>query len=612
MLSVLITLFLGLLIFVFGPMALRERIDSAIPGHILRVVGVIVIALGVASTSFTYIADGTVGHLFRVYGGSSLAEGRILARDGEKGPQAEVLSPGFQTGFLLNVIYNVTSQDEVVIPEGKVGALVAKDGLPLRPGQAFADPLPNLSMLDARAFLNNGGQKGPQLSVLTPGRYRINKYLWDVAIANATDIPAGFVGVVKSNVHATIDFGPLLKADKPSTCGSGAVPRRATTANTIVAPLVPTGCIGVWQAALQPGKYYFNPAAFAITPIETRAQVWTYSGGFETADIILTVDAKGDVTQSRKQRTVLFDPKIHADRAVIVRMEGWDVPLELRVVAQVAPDDASCVVAGIGGLQEAEDRVITPSIRAIARDVAGGTYQITEARVDENGKPILGANGQPIIEEVRRPTKVLDLINQRPIIEGEIEGRIRPEAANSCVTIREVRLGEPAIPPELLVAVRREQLASQLSKAFSQEKLAQEQRVTSEKAKATADQQATLVTAEIGVQASVQNAAAAKNIGQGERDKLTLIAEGQKNQMNVLGAENTVNLRKFELLADKGFSLIERHPEILTAAFSNAQKFVPNVSVGSGDLGGIFGAIAGQFMQQQDSAKPPASATGSR
>ena len=56
---------------------------------------------------------------------------------------------------------------------------------------------------------------------------------------------------------------------------------------------------------------------------------------------------------------------------------------------------------------------------------------------------------ETVIIAINRPTKVLGLINQRPLIEKEIENRIRPEAEKSCVTIREVRLGEPAIPPEL-------------------------------------------------------------------------------------------------------------------------------------------------------------------
>jgi hypothetical protein len=224
--------------------------------------------------------------------------------------------------------------------------------------------------------------------------------------------------------------------------------------------------------------------------------------------------------------------------------------------------------------------------------------EITEAKVDENGKPILDKDGKPIFVTVNRPTKVLDLINQRPLIEGEIERRIRPEAQKSCVTIREVRLGEPAIPPELLVAVRREQLATQLARAFIQERAAQEKRVDSEKAKATADQQSKLVESEINVQRSVQNAQAARNEGQGERDKLSLISEGQQKQVGVLGPESTVKLRQFELLLDTIARFANAHPEVFTAALTNAQKFVPNVQVGSGSEGvsGLLTAILGQNL----------------
>jgi hypothetical protein len=290
-------------------------------------------------------------------------------------------------------------------------------------------------------------------------------------------------------------------------------------------------------------------------------------------------------------------------------MEGWDIPLELRVVAQVLPSDASCVFAGVGTLKQVEDRVLTPSIRAITRDVAGGSYEVTEPKVDETGKPVLDNEGKPIIVTVNRPTKALDLINQRPLIEGEIERRIRPEAAKSCVTIREVRLGEPAIPPELLVAVRREQLATQLAKAFIQERAAQEKRIDSENAKETANQQVTLVKAEIGVKASERNALAAKNEGQGERDKLALIAEGQKKQMDVLGVDSTVRLRQFELMLGTLTGFFEKHPEVLTAALTNAQKFVPNISVG-GTEGGMSGLITAILGQSLATATAPVHPTG--
>ncbi|MDX2205838.1 MAG: SPFH domain-containing protein [Hyphomicrobiaceae bacterium] len=603
---------LGAVIVFIGPSLLPQAFRNTLANALLRAVGILAILFAIASTSFVRVPDGHLGQLFRVYGGGALSEGRIVAVHGENGPQARTLAPGFHPWLLVNVLYDVdTSKTEVSIAKGKVGILTAKDGAALRAGQAFADPFParlGFKMLDAEVFLQNGGQRGAQLSVLTPGRYRLNRYLWDITEVDAREVKAGFVGVIKSNVHADVDFG-TLKADKPAACD---VLARPDEKGRLDAPLVPVGCIGVWDRSLQPGQYYFNPDAFALTEIDTRAQVWTYAGGYRRANISLTVDAKGDIVQNRTEVEVPF-AKEDADRAIFVKMEGWDVPLELRVVAQVSPSDASCVVAGVGTLRQIEDRVLTPSIRAITRDVAGGSYEITEAKVDESGKPILDREGKPIFVTVNRPTKVLDLINQRPLIEGEIERRIRPEAQKSCVTIREVRLGEPAIPPELLVAVRREQLATQLARAFVQERAAQEKRVDSEKAKATADQQSKLVESEINVQRSVQNAQASRNEGQGERDKLTLISEGQQKQVGVLGPEATVKLRQFELMLDTLAKFANAHPEVLTSALANAQKFVPNVQVGGGSSGsgeglaGLLMAILGQNIAAQPSpGQPPA------
>jgi len=42
------------------------------------------------------------------------------------------------------------------------------------------------------------------------------------------------------------------------------------------------------------------------------------------------VDSKGEIVQTPTEENVQVD-KDNADRAVFVKMEGWDVPLELRV-----------------------------------------------------------------------------------------------------------------------------------------------------------------------------------------------------------------------------------------------------------------------------------------
>jgi hypothetical protein len=123
------------------------------------------------------------------------------------------------------------------------------------------------------------------------------------------------------------------------------------------------------------------------------------------------------------------------------------------------------------------------------------------------------------------------------------------------------------------------------------------------------------------VQASVQNALAARNEGQGERDKLTAIAAGQKAQVEVLGSDATRQLRQFELTIDTLSKFANAHPEVLAAALTNAYKFVPqtSISLGSGgasgsllDAAGLLGGLltAGQGASAQPQTAAPARTTG--
>src|SRR5712691_9630590 len=81
----------------------------------------VVAFLSVASTSWTTIGSDEVGLLSRIYFGSQLPPGRIIALPGEKGPQAEILGPGFHFRLLLNVLYRVDKQPIVEIHAGKYG-----------------------------------------------------------------------------------------------------------------------------------------------------------------------------------------------------------------------------------------------------------------------------------------------------------------------------------------------------------------------------------------------------------------------------------------------------------------------------------------------------------
>ena len=149
------------------------------------------------------------------------------------------------------------------------------------------------------------------------------------------------------------------------------------------------------------------------------------------------------------------------------------MPVELRVIVQVHPDKAPIVVATVGNLDAVEDKIITPTIRDILRTIGGHDDR-----------------------------KVLDFMNKREQIVRLVEQVISPEGEKAGVTIQEVRMGEPYIPPELLIAAQRENLANQLQLTYVKEQRAQKQRITVERERATADQQAQLVAAEIAQQAA--------------------------------------------------------------------------------------------------------------
>src|SRR6516165_32659 len=79
-----------------GPTLLPQQARGPFADTSLRIIGVLGMLFAIASTSFVQVPDGHLGQLFRVYGGGSLSEGRIVAVHGENGPQAQIITPGFQ------------------------------------------------------------------------------------------------------------------------------------------------------------------------------------------------------------------------------------------------------------------------------------------------------------------------------------------------------------------------------------------------------------------------------------------------------------------------------------------------------------------------------------
>jgi uncharacterized membrane protein YqiK len=296
----------------------------------------VVLFTGFTLASFRYVGENSLGVVTKNIGFTSLPPGKIVATAGEKGPQAAILAPGWHPWY-WPFIYDVEVEPLTVIPEGKVGMLSASDGLPLPPDTTYApewdQDTKGLMAGDAQYFLTEGhGYKGPQSSVLAPGKYRINPKLFTVEIVPATTIDRAMAGVVKSNVGA------------PPAAPTAQL---AAGADVDSFKLVDKGNRGIWRDPILPGQSYLNTKAYEVTKISTRTHVVRY-------------------TMAQGQRA-----GIDEESEIMVRTsDGFTFPVDVRLEFSIQPQDAPLVVAMFGDDQEGMRAVMNSEVRGIFRNNA--------------------------------------------------------------------------------------------------------------------------------------------------------------------------------------------------------------------------------------------------
>ena len=473
--------------------------------------------------------------------GSQLENGAIVAINGEMGPQSWIKREGISIIPFVNFIYSVEFKDIVVVPNGMLLTLSAKDGKPLSTDEFFApDWYNNASaedkkelskadfeqkMLDAKFFLTHGGKKGPQVNVLKPGKYAINTNLWSFKLEKATKIDTGEVGVVTSKV------GKIYHLIE-----------RTTENSNISVPLVDKGYIGVWKDTLTAGSYYLNPYAYKVQPVDMRAQVWRYKGGYMPRENDISVSKKGEITYTVVKHDKLEVPKNAADSAIAVKTKDkYTVYIEVR--AQIQPDSkhASRIVAGVGSLQMVEDKVITPAVRSVLRNI-GMNYEAVE------------------------------FVDKRVEIESKCKAELSLKAQQAGVPIKEFFFGNIDLPPAVLTPQKVEELSKKMQKAYVQQNITYLQLVKTNETKATADQQGELVKAKILKEKAEYERDASKirgegkklfaqQVADGERYSLEEVAKGQEAQKKVLGANKTFELEMWKAT----LKAVKDNPEIATS-----------------------------------------------
>ncbi len=154
---------------------------------ILRLFGVVIIpddSIGIVNKKFVLFGQN-----------KTLADGEIVALKGEAGLQADTLAPGLHFWF-WPWQYEIDTVNFITIDGGYIGVIEARGGLAMSNGRVLAKTVECDSFQSVRAFLTNGGERGPQMAVIPPGTYRINTSFFDVKKAPALEIEDNTVGIV--------------------------------------------------------------------------------------------------------------------------------------------------------------------------------------------------------------------------------------------------------------------------------------------------------------------------------------------------------------------------------------------------------------------------------
>ncbi|BDU69269.1 hypothetical protein GETHOR_13700 [Geothrix oryzae] len=119
-----------------------------------------------------YIPNNRVGIVEKLISGKGSVKTGLIALGGEAGFQPHLLRGGWH--LLTPFQYRIHKMPMVTIPQGKIGYVFARDGKDLPPSQALASNSHGADFQDVVAFLQSGGEKGPQRQILREGMYAIN------------------------------------------------------------------------------------------------------------------------------------------------------------------------------------------------------------------------------------------------------------------------------------------------------------------------------------------------------------------------------------------------------------------------------------------------------
>jgi len=502
---------------------------------ILRIFGVIIIpknTIGIVNKKFV---------LFGV--NKTLPDGEIIALKGEAGIQADTLPPGIHF-WRWPWQYSIQSQEFVTISQGKIGVVEARGGKPLSNGRVLAKKVESDSFQNVRLFLQNGGERGPQIAIIPPGTYRINTAFFAVTLAEVVQLEDNTIGVVTTQDGKPLPTGEIAGKEIPAhnmfqdgeafiqNGGHKGLQEQVLLAGRYFlnpnfatveikpmteVPIAHVGVVisyvgeagadvtgiefkhgnmvkkgekGVWVEPLDPGKYPINPYTNKVECVPTANVVLNWATG---------------KTEAHKLDENLCTIKVRSS-------DGFTFNLDVSQIIHIPRNDAPKVIARFGSVVNLVSQVLEPTIGNYFRNAAQGS-------------------------------DVISFLKERQSRQKDARDAISKALEEYNVGAVDTLIGD-ITPPELLMKTLTDRkIAEQETVTFETQRKAQEIRQQLQQATAMADTQAKVVDSERSVTIAEFQAKAAVKQAEGLAQAKTVQATADAMVVKTVGEAEATKVK---------------------------------------------------------------------
>ena len=470
---------------------------------------------------------------------------RIIATLGEAGFQAKTLAPGLYFAKWVWQ-FDITMENFTIIPEGKIGLVMAKDGAEIPLGNILGRDVECDNFQDAEKFLNNGGQRGRQATYFTAGSYRINTMLFQISVSEMIRIQESMVGIVTTLDGLPIEAGQIAgklveghnnfqnfdqfiknggnRGLQPQVILAGSYNLNPWAVQMEEIPMteisigyvgvvisyigqdgldltgtdfkhgniVEKGYKGVWLQPLGPGKYPINKYIMKVELVPTTNLVLNWASARSEAHNL-----------DKNLSTITVRSK-----------DGFPFNLDVAQIIHVPTTEAPKVIARFGNMVNLVSQVLEPTIgnyfRNSAQDSDVIAFLSTRKERQESAKDHI--------------KKVLDEYN-----------------VNAVDTL----IGDIVPPESLMKTLTDRKIAEEQKVTYETQKKAQETRQGMEKETAIADMQKDIVKAQQSVEIAERtaNASVKKSEGDATSVKLAVSAEAEATKLRAYAEAESVKAR---------------------------------------------------------------------